>query len=123
MNLHTRPVRLLLATGAVVVAGTSTFVALAGTAAADEPGRCLQNVNVREYPTTTSRIVALCEAGTQVVTGEERDGWVRLEELDGWAAAGYVEPGVRTASTDRAEHPGDDGSAPAASEDLTSLVG
>ncbi len=91
VDLHTRRARLLLTAGTVVVAGASTVVALAaGTAAADEPGRCAQHVNVREHPAATSRIVALCEAGTPVVLGEERAGWVRLDELGGWISTGHV---------------------------------
>ncbi len=91
MNLHTRRARLLLAAGTLVVAGSSTAVALtAGAAAAAEPGRCAQHVNVREHPTATSRIVALCEAGTPVALGEERAGWVRLDELGGWISTDHV---------------------------------
>ena len=93
MNLHTRPARLVLAAGTLVVACASTVVALTtGTAAADEPGRCVKDVNVREHPAATSRIVALCEGGTRVVRGEERIGWVRLDELDGWVGADQVAP-------------------------------
>ena len=59
----------------------------AGTASADEPGRCLQNVNVREEPDVDSRIVAMCEAGTKVEIGAERDGFVRTStNLGGWAS-------------------------------------
>ena len=66
MNFRNRPARVAAATGAVVVAGAATMLAVAaGTASADEPGRCLQNVNIREEPDAQSRIVALCEAGTQ----------------------------------------------------------
>lgn len=91
MNLRTHPVRVVAAVGAVVAAGTTTFLALAaGSASADEPGRCTQNVNVREEPEATSRIVALCEAGTQVMLGAERDGWVKLDSLGGWASMDYV---------------------------------
>jgi uncharacterized protein YraI len=91
MNLRSQPVRLAAAVGAVIAAGTTTFFALAaGTASADEPGRCTQNVNVREEPDATSRIVALCESGTQVMLGAEQDGWVRLDEQGGWASKEFV---------------------------------
>jgi uncharacterized protein YraI len=91
MNLRTRPARAVAAVGAVVAAGTTTFMAVtAGTASADEPGHCVQNVNIREEPDTSSRIVALCEAGTEVKLGAERDGWVRIDELGGWASKDYV---------------------------------
>jgi uncharacterized protein YraI len=91
MNLRTRPARAVAAVGAVVAAGTTTFMAAtAGTASADEPGHCVQNVNIREEPDTSSRIVALCEAGTEVKLGAERDGWVRIDELGGWASKDYV---------------------------------
>jgi hypothetical protein len=91
MNLRNRPVRVAAAVGAVLAAGTTTFMALAaGTASADEPGRCTQNVNVREDPDSHAKIVALCERGKQVKLGEERDGFVHLEELGGWASKDYV---------------------------------
>ena len=91
MNLRNRPARVAAATGAVVVAGAATMLAVAaGTASADEPGRCLQNVNIREEPDAQSRIVALCEEGTQVKLGAERDGFVRIDELGGWASKDYV---------------------------------
>jgi uncharacterized protein YraI len=91
MNLRSRPARLVAAVGAVVAAGTTTFMAVtAGTASADEPGRCTENVNVREEPDATSPIVALCEAGTQVMLGAEQDGWVRLDDQGGWASKDFV---------------------------------
>ena len=109
MNLRSQPVRLAAAVGAVIAAGTTTFFALAaGTASADEPGRCTQNVNVREEPDATSRIVALCESGTQVMLGAEQDGWVRLDEQGGWASKEFVkadESSSSSTSRDRdAEH-------------------
>jgi hypothetical protein len=61
-----------------------------GTAAADVPGRCATNVNVRAEPDITSTIVNRCQAGTAVQVGEERNGFVRLPELGGWAAEDYV---------------------------------
>ena len=76
MNLSTRSTRTVAAVGAVVAAGTATFMAVAaGTASADEPGHCLQNVNVRAEADVNSRIVAMCEAGTQVTIGPEKEGW------------------------------------------------
>ena len=90
MNLAPR-VRVVAAVGAVVAAGTTTVLALtAGSASADEPGRCTDNVNVREEPDAVAKIVALCEAGTRVALGEERDGFVRIDELGGWAAREFV---------------------------------
>jgi uncharacterized protein YraI len=93
MNFRNRPARVAAATGAVVVAGAATMLAVAaGTASADEPGRCTQNVNIREEPDAQSRIVALCEAGTKVQLGDERDGWVHIDELGGWASKEFVKP-------------------------------
>ena len=100
MNLRSQPVRLAAAVGAVIAAGTTTFFALAaGTASADEPGRCTQNVNVREEPDATSRIVALCESGTQVMLGAEQDGWVRLDEQGGWASKEFVKADESSSSS------------------------
>jgi virulence-associated protein VagC len=91
MNLRTRPARTVAAVGVVVAAGTATFMAVAaGTASADEPGHCLQNVNVREEADVNSRIVAMCETGTQVTIGPERDGWAYLENLRGWASRDFI---------------------------------
>jgi hypothetical protein len=84
-----------------VVAGAATMLAVAaGTASADEPGRCVQNVNIREEPDAQSRIVALCEAGTKVQLGDERDGWVHIDELGGWASKDFVKPDESTARSD-----------------------
>jgi uncharacterized protein YraI len=115
MNLRNRPVRLVAAVGAVVAAGTTTFMALAaGTASADEPGHCLQNVNIREEPNATSRIVALCEAGTQVMLGAERDGWVELDALGGWASKDFVkadeQPSSDAHDADSSDHASGTGS-------------
>ena len=111
MNLRNRPVRLAAAVGAVLAAGTTTFLALvAGTASADEPGRCTQNVNVREDAEASSKIIAMCQAGKQVTVTDERDGFVRLDELGGWASMDYVKADDDTAteqSTD-ADRPADD---------------
>ena len=113
MNLRNRPVRLVAAIGAVLAAGTTTFMALAaGTASADEPGRCTQNVNVREDPEADAKIVALCEAGKQVKLGEERDGFVHLDELGGWASKDYVKADEDAASSDHdADRAGSEGDA------------
>jgi hypothetical protein len=103
MNFHNRPARIAAGAGAVVVAGAAAMLAVAaGTASADEPGHCLQNVNIREEPDAQSRIVALCEAGTQVKLGAERDGWVRIDELGGWASKDYVKPDESSAHSDSA---------------------
>jgi len=91
MNLRNRPVRVAATVGAVLAAGTTTFMALAaGTASADEPGRCTQNVNVREDPNPHAKIVGLCEAGKRVKLGEARDGFVHIDELGGWVSDDYV---------------------------------
>jgi hypothetical protein len=90
-SLFDRPGRATAVAGAVIAVSATAAVALAsGTAAADEPGRCTTNVNVRSEPDTASRIVALCEAGTEVQVGESRAGFVRLTNLGGWAAQEYV---------------------------------
>ena len=111
MNLRNRPVRVAAAVGAVLAAGTTTFMALAaGTASADEPGRCTQNVNIREEPDAQSRIVALCEAGTKVQLGDERDGWVHIDELGGWASKDFVKPDESSARSDSSSGDRSDGS-------------
>ena len=116
MNLRNRPVRLVAAVGAVLAAGTTTFMAFtAGTASADEPGRCTQNVNVREDPEADAKIVALCESGKQVKLGEERDGFVHLDELGGWASKDFVKADEDAASSDTdadGQHSADDASDP-----------
>ena len=74
-----------------VAAGTTVFMAVAaGTASADEPGRCTQNVNVRSGPDSDAPIVAQCEAGSEVRVGETRQGFVQLTDLGGWASTQYV---------------------------------
>ncbi|WP_219416443.1 SH3 domain-containing protein [Pseudonocardia nigra] len=86
-----RPGRAAATLGAVVAVSAAGAMALvAGTAAADEPGRCTDNVNVRAEPDITSQIVALCEAGTEVQTGEIRDGFIQLTDLGGWAHRDYI---------------------------------
>ena len=110
MNFRNRPARVAAATGAVVVAGAATMLAVAaGTASADEPGRCVQNVNIREEPDAQSRIVALCEAGTKVQLGDERDGWVHIDELGGWASKDYVKPDESSARSDSSSDDHSDG--------------
>jgi hypothetical protein len=77
--------------GAVVAFAAVTLMGmLAGSAAASTPGSCTENVNVRAEPVAGSRIVALCEAGTDVTTGAVRNGFVRIENLGGWAAEQYI---------------------------------
>ena len=99
MNLRNRPVRVAAAVGAVVAAGTTVFMAVAaGTASADEPGRCTQNVNVREEADATSKIVAMCDSGTAVTIGPERDGFAYLENLHGWASSDFVKHDQSAAS-------------------------
>jgi hypothetical protein len=89
-SLLNRPGRAAAVVGAVIAISATATVAFVATASADEPGRCLENVNVREQPNTDSRIVALCEAGTEVQVGETRDGFVHLTNLGGWSAQQYV---------------------------------
>jgi hypothetical protein len=89
-SLLDRPGRAAAVVGTVLAVSAGTTMALVATAAADEPGRCVTNVNVREQPDITSRIVALCEAGTEVQVGETRDGFVQLTNLGGWSAQQYV---------------------------------
>ena len=86
-----RPGRTAAVVGAVVAFAAVTLMGmLAGSAAASTPGSCTENVNVRAEPTAGSRIVALCEAGTDVTTGAVRNGFVRIENLGGWAAEQYI---------------------------------
>lgn len=84
--------RTVAVVGATVAVGATTLMGIAaGTAAADVPGRCLDNVNVRAQPSMDARIVAVCEAGDAVQTDAVRDGFVQLTNLGGWAVAEYVE--------------------------------
>jgi hypothetical protein len=94
-SLFDRPGRAAAVVGGVVAVSATAAVALVtGTATAtptdDESGRCTKNVNVRAEPDVTSRIVALCEQGTEVQVGESRDGFLQLTNLGGWAAQEYV---------------------------------
>lgn len=104
MKALQRPGRAAAVVGAVVaVSATSLIALLGGTAAANEPGKCVENVNVREQPDTTSSIVALCEAGRTVEVGATRDGFVELVDLNGWAAKEFIsiggaEPGAARAA-------------------------
>jgi uncharacterized protein YraI len=76
--------------GALVAAGAVTLVVVGGTANAAGTGRCTDNVNVRESPDITSKIVAVCERGHAVQVGRTEDGFVQLTDLEGWAAQEYV---------------------------------
>ena len=90
-SLLNRPGRAAAVAGAVLAVSAGAAMAIAaGTASAEEPGRCTDNVNVREEPAADARIVALCEAGKQVKVGERQGDFVKLAELGGWAAAQYV---------------------------------
>lgn len=118
MNMGTHPARLAAAAVAVIAAGTTTVLALTvGTASADEAGRCTQNVNVREEPDATSRIVALCEEGTEVVLGAERDHFVWLDKQKGWASTDYVKAdGTGAADAASGDDATDDAAATAAGD-------
>jgi uncharacterized protein YraI len=76
--------------GVVAVSAAAAMALVAGSASAEVPGRCTDNVNVRAEPSTDARIVALCESGTGVQVGESRDGFLQLTNLKGWAAQQYV---------------------------------
>jgi len=91
MKALQRPGRAAAVVGAVVaVSATSLIALLGGTAAANEPGKCVENVNVREQPVATSEIVAMCQAGQTVEVGATRDGFVELVDLNGWAAKEFI---------------------------------
>jgi hypothetical protein len=85
-----RPGRLAAVVGAVAAVSATSMLAIVGGASAAEPGRCVETVNVREEPDINAPIVAVCEAGTEVMTGQTRNGFVKLNDLDGWAAQQYV---------------------------------
>jgi hypothetical protein len=124
MNLSTHPARVVAAVAAVIAAGTTTVLALtAGTAVADEAGRCTQNVNVREKPEATSRIVALCEAGTEVMLGAERDDFVYLDKLHGWASKEFVTADGAAAGTGGSDAASEDADADSADADGTDADG
>jgi uncharacterized protein YgiM (DUF1202 family) len=82
--------RAAAAAGALVAAGAAALVAVGGVANAAGTGRCSDNVNVREKPDITSKIVAVCERGQAVQIGKTRDGFVQLTDLGGWATQEYV---------------------------------
>lgn len=82
--------RAAAAAGALVAAGAAALVAVGGVANAAGTGRCSDNVNVRENPDITSKIVAVCERGQAVKVGKTRSGFVQLTDLGGWAAQEYV---------------------------------
>ena len=103
-----RTARVAGAVGATVAAGAVTMLGVTATASADEPGRCLENVNIREEPDTDARIVALCERGTRVELGEDRDGFVRIDELGGWAAKDYVKADSPSSSSSSSSSSSDD---------------
>jgi hypothetical protein len=90
-----RPGRLAAAVGGAVAVGAAGLMAvLSGTASAapatTTPGVCSDNVNVRAEPKAGSKIVAVCDRGTKVQIGEEKNGFVQLTNLKGWAAKQYV---------------------------------
>ncbi|WP_425569489.1 SH3 domain-containing protein [Pseudonocardia yuanmonensis] len=79
---------------------------LAGTASAATTGTCTDNVNVREEPAEDAAIVAVCDRGTEVQVGETRNGFVKLENLDGWAVEDYVKTDGTAADADTPEDAG-----------------
>jgi hypothetical protein len=103
-----RPGRLVAVVGAVAAVSATSMLAIVGGASAAEPGRCVETVNVREKPDINAPIVAVCEAGTDVMTGQTRNGFVKLDDLDGWAAQQYISinganPVVPTATDDETD--------------------
>jgi len=89
MKAIQRRVRVAALVGALAVAGAGTIIA-AGTASANEPAKCVENVNVREEPKIDSQVIALCKAGTAVQAGEVRNGFVQLVDLGGWSAQEFI---------------------------------
>ncbi len=85
------PGRLATAVGLAVAAIGATVMAVAVAHAAPEPGRCIDNVNVRERPEANARIIGLCRTGTRVTIEERRSGFVKLREFNGWSVERYVE--------------------------------
>ncbi len=101
MRRHGRAIAVV---GALVaVSATTTMALVAGTAAAapsaTQPGKCVETVNVRAQPSTTSKIVAVCETGKAVQVDETKDGFVHLADLKGWAAQEYVSVNGKTPPT------------------------
>jgi hypothetical protein len=106
-----RPGRAAAAVGGVLAVGAAGLMAvLAGTASAATAGTCTDNVNVRQEPRADAPIVAVCDRGTKVQVGETRNGFVKLENLKGWAVKQYVKTNDGAAAT---EPPADAGVAPA----------
>jgi uncharacterized protein YraI len=87
----------------VAVSATTTMALVAGTAAAapsaSQPGKCVDNVNVRSEPSADAEIVAVCERGTAVQVDQTRNGFVHLVDLKGWAAREYVSVNGKTPPT------------------------
>lgn len=112
--------RTVAVVGAMVAVGATTLMGIAaGTASAQAPGRCLENVNVRAEPSIDARIVAVCEAGTAVQTDRIRDGFVQLTDLGGWAAAEYIEiDGEPAGAPGSAPRAGTAPTAPSTSDDV-----
>jgi len=113
-----RPGRLAAAVGGAVAVGAAGLMAvLSGTASAapatTTPGVCSDNVNVRAEPKAGSKIVAVCDRGTKVQIGEEKNGFVRLTNLKGWAAKQYVKADGAPAAPAAPATPPAPGGAPA----------
>lgn len=127
MNALHRPGRAVAAVGAAVAVGAATLAVIAGTAAAAEPGRCIDNVNVRAEPSMDARILSVCQTGTDVEVGETRNGFVQLVDLGGWASAEFVSvDGTEPAAvTDRSSTPDEQDAAtgPGSSTDDTGSTG
>ncbi|SDF06554.1 SH3 domain-containing protein [Pseudonocardia oroxyli] len=86
-----RPGRIAAAVGGAVAVGAAGLMAvLAGTASAATPGVCTDNVNVRAEPEAGAKIVAVCDRGTKVEIGAEKNGFVELVNLGGWSVKDYV---------------------------------
>jgi hypothetical protein len=88
------PGRLATAVGLAVAAVGATVMAVSVAQAAPEPGRCIDNVNVRERPEANARVIGLCRTGTRVTVEERRAGFVKLKEYNGWSVERYVETGT-----------------------------
>lgn len=128
MNALQSPGRAVAAVGAVVAVGAATMMAvLAGSASAAEPGRCVDNVNVRAEPSMDARIITVCESGTAVQVGESRNGFVRLVDLGGWSSAEFVsvngaEPAAVSDPSSTADEQ-DDATSPGSGTDGTDATG
>ena len=93
------------------MAGAATMLAVAAGTAVGRRARPLHaERQLREEPDAHSRIVALCEAGTKVQLGDERDGCVHIDELGGWASKDYVKPDEPRARSDSSSGDRSDGS-------------